>query len=85
MARGTLFADEKLLRDHYLRQERGHIAGYLAHVFKEVMGLFEFLRYMRDMPFLYSNKVLKLLGKEYYKQSPKSVRMYWKRKRCQNL
>ena len=47
MPRGTLVADEKLLRDHFLRQQRGgHIAGYRGARFQrgyENGGIFKIL------------------------------------------
>jgi hypothetical protein len=40
MPRGTLFVDEKLLRDHFLRQQRGgNIAGYRGTRFKRGYGI----------------------------------------------
>ena len=63
MPRGTLFVDEKLLRDHFLRQQRGgNIAGYRGARMQRVMGSEVFSRVLRDMLSLYSNKVLKLLA-----------------------
>jgi hypothetical protein len=50
--------------------------GIVVHVFKEVMGSEVFSRALRDMLSLYSNKVLKLLAKQHYKQPQKSVKMY---------
>jgi hypothetical protein len=43
------------------------LLGIVVHVCQEVMGLVGFSRTLRDMPSLYSNKVLKLLAKEHYK------------------
>jgi hypothetical protein len=57
----------------------------VVHVFKEVMGSEVFLRALRDMLSLYSNKVLKLSAKEHYKQPQKLVRMYSKGKMLENL
>jgi hypothetical protein len=54
--------------------------GIVVHVFKEVIGSEVFSRALRDMLSLYSNKVLKLLAKEHYKQPQKSVKMYSKEK-----
>jgi hypothetical protein len=54
--------------------------GIVVHVFKEVMGSEVFSRALRDMLSLYSNKVLKLLAKELYKQPQKSVKWYSKEK-----
>jgi hypothetical protein len=40
MPMGTLFVDEKLLRDHYLRQQRGgNIAGYRCARFQRGYGI----------------------------------------------
>jgi hypothetical protein len=71
MPRGTLVVDEKLLRDNFLRQQRGGNMDTGSEVFSKAL---------RDMLFLYSNKVLKLLAKEYYKQPQKLVKMYSKGK-----
>ena len=54
--------------------------GIVVQVFKEDMGLVEFLKALRDMLSLYSNKVLKLLAKEHYKLQEKSVKMCSKEK-----
>jgi hypothetical protein len=54
--------------------------GIAVHVFKEVMGLVGFSKALQDMLSLYSNKVLKLLAKELYKQLQKLVKMYSKGK-----
>jgi hypothetical protein len=47
MPRGTLFVDEKLLRDHFLRQQHdGNIAGYRGARFQrgcEIGGIFKSL------------------------------------------
>ena len=69
--------DAKLLKDHFFRQQRGgNIAGFHgARMESEV-----FSRSLRDMLFPYSNKVLKLLAKEHYKQPQKLVKMYSKEK-----
>jgi hypothetical protein len=40
---------------------------------------------LRDMLSFYSNKVLKLLAKEHYKQPHKLVKMYSKEKMLENL
>ena len=77
MPRGTLVVDEKLLRDHFMRQQRGgNITGYRGARFQRGYGIGVFSRALRDMLFLYSNKVLKLLAKEHYKQPQKFVKMY---------
>jgi hypothetical protein len=69
-----------------MRQQRGgDITGIVVHVFKEVMGSEVFSRALRDRLFLYSNKVLKLLAKEHYKQPQKLVKMYSKEKMLENL
>jgi hypothetical protein len=69
-----------------MRQQRGgDITGIVVHVFKEVMGSEVFSRALRDMLSLYSNKVLKLLAKEHYKQPQKLVKMYSKEKMLENL
>jgi hypothetical protein len=68
MVRGTLVVDTKLLKDHFLRQQRGGniiSLGIVVHVFKEVMGSEVFSRALLDMISLYSNKVLKFLAKEH--------------------
>jgi hypothetical protein len=44
------------------------------------MGSEVFSRVLRDMLSLYSNKVLKLLAKEHYKQPQKLVKIYSKEK-----
>jgi hypothetical protein len=44
------------------------------------MGSEVFSRALQDMLSLYSNKVLKLLAKEHYKQPQKLVKMYSKEK-----
>jgi hypothetical protein len=86
MPRGTLVVDEKLLRDHFLRQQRGgNIAGYRGARMQRVMGSEVFSRVLRDMLSLYSNKVLKLLAKEHCKQPQKLVKMYSKEKMSENL
>ena len=86
MPRGTLVVDEKLLREHFMKQQSGGISlGIVVHVFKEIMGVVEFLRALRDMLSVYSNKVLKLLAKEQYKQPQKLVKMYSKEKMLENL
>ena len=59
--------------------------GFVVHVCKEVMGSEVFSRVLRDMLFLYSNKVLKLLAKKYYKQPQKLVKIYFKEKMSENL
>ena len=59
--------------------------GIVVHVFKEDTGSEVFSRALRDMLFLYSNKVLKLLAKEHYKQPQKLVKMYSKEKMSENL
>ena len=79
--RGRLVVDEKLLKDHFLRQQRGgNIAGYRGARMQRDMGSEVFLRALRDMLSLCSNKVLKLLAKEHCKQPQKSVKMYSKEK-----
>jgi hypothetical protein len=54
--------------------------GFMVHVFKGDMESEVFSRALRDMLFLYSNKVLKLLAKEHYEQPQKLVKMYSKEK-----
>jgi hypothetical protein len=54
--------------------------GIVVHVFKEVMGPEGFSTALRDMLYLYSNKVLKLLEKGHQKLQQKSVKMYSKEK-----
>jgi hypothetical protein len=74
--RRRLVVDEKLLKDHFLRQQHGgNIAGFRGAHMRRDMGSEVFSRAMRDMLFLYSNKVLKLLAKEHYKQPQKLVKM----------
>jgi hypothetical protein len=65
MPRGTLVVDEKLLRDHFLRQQRGgNIARYRCARFQRGYGIGGiFSRVLRDMLSLYSNKVLLVVGK----------------------
>jgi hypothetical protein len=81
MVRGTLVVDTKLLKDHFLRQQRGgNIAGYRGARFQRGYGIGGIFKSLRDMLSLYSNKELKLLAKEHYKQPQKSVKMYSKEK-----
>ena len=79
--RGRLVVDAKLLKDHFLRQQRGgNIAEFLGARMQRDMGSEVFSRALRDMLYLCSNKVLKLLVKEHCKQPQKSVKMYSKEK-----
>jgi hypothetical protein len=79
--RGRLVVDAKLLKDHFLRQQRGgNIAGFRGARMQRGYGIGGISRALRDMLFLYSNKVLKLLAKEHYKQPQKLVKMYSKEK-----
>ena len=81
MRRGTIVVDAKLLKDHFLRQQRGgNIAGFRGARMQRDMGSEVFSRALQDMLSLYSNKVLKLLAKEHYKQPQKLVKMYSKEK-----
>jgi hypothetical protein len=74
--RGRLVVDENVLKDHFLRQQRGgNIAGFRVARMERGYGTEEFSRALRYMLFLYSNKVLKLLAKEHYKQPQKLVKM----------
>ena len=78
MVRGTLVVDTKLLKDHFLRQQRGgNIAGYRGARFQRGYGIGGIFKSLRDMLSLYSNKELKLLAKEHYKQPHKLVKMYF--------
>ena len=54
--------------------------GIVVHVFKEVMGLVEFFKSLARYASILSNKVLKLLAKEHYKQPQKLVKKYSKGK-----
>ena len=73
--------DAKLLKDHFLRQQRGgNIAGFRGARMQRDMESEVFSRALRDMLFLYSNKVLKLLAKAHYKQPQMLVKMYSKEK-----
>jgi hypothetical protein len=64
MPRGTLVVDEKLLRDHFLRQQRGgNIAGYRGARFRRGYGIGGIFKSLARYVSLYSNKVLKLLAK----------------------
>jgi hypothetical protein len=79
--RGRLVVDAKLLKDHFLRQQRGgNIAGFHGARMQRDMGSEVFSRALQDMLSLYSNKVLKLLAREHYKQPQKTVKMYSKEK-----
>jgi hypothetical protein len=68
MPRGTLVVDAKLLKDHYLRQQRvGNVAGYRGARTQRgygIGGIFKISLYS-NMLSLYSNKVLanKVVGK----------------------
>ena len=82
MVRGTLVVDTNLLKDHFLRQQRGgNIAGFYGARMQRDMGSEAFSRALQDMLSLYSNKELKLLAKEHYKQPQKLVKMYFKEKK----
>jgi hypothetical protein len=86
MPRSKLVVDEKLLKDNFLRQQHGgNIAGFRDVRTQRGYGIGVFSRALRDMLSLYSNKVLKLLAKEHYKQPQKLVRMYSKGKMLENL
>ena len=62
MPRVTLVVDEKLLRDHFLRQQRGgNIAGYRGARMQRVMGSEVFSRVLREIPLL--KQGAKVVGK----------------------
>ena len=79
MPRGTLVVDEKLLRDHFLRQQRGgNFAGYRGARFQRGYGIGGIFKSIARYAIPLFKQGAKVVGKEHYKQPQKLVKMYSK-------
>jgi hypothetical protein len=64
MVRGTLFVDTKLLKDHFLRQQRGgNIAGYCGARFQRGYGIGGIFKSLAKYAIPLFKQVAKVAGK----------------------
>jgi hypothetical protein len=85
MVSGTLFVDEKLLRDHYLRQQRGgNIAGYRGTRFQRGYGLGGIFKSLARYAIPLFKQGAKVVGKRALQAATEVGQDVLKAKRCQD-